>query len=118
MKVRAVGRQILVKLDFDLIDQVEKNSTIAFPKETIDKLKGGCQVSTILSVGSCAFDDASPYDLKTIIAGRQVLTGRYPGYAIDLDPLASDAAVASTRLISCDEIHAIVAIEDEEGADV
>jgi len=118
MKIKAVGRYLLVRLDYDLIEQVQKSTKIAIPQETIDKLKGGCQVSTILSVGSCAFDDASPEDMDTIKAGRQVLTGRYPGHAIDLDPLSSDTQSVSTRLISCDEVHALVAKDDEEGADV
>lgn len=118
MKVRAIGRQILIRSNFDLIDAVENQTKIAIPREVIDKLKGGCQISEILSVGESAFDDEPPEVRETIVVGRQVLTGRYPGHSIDFDPLATDAQVASVRMISCDEVHAVIALDDEEGADV
>jgi len=126
MKIKAIGRQLLVKANFDLIDAVEKQSLLAIPSEVIDKLKGGCQISTVLSVGECAFDTEGPtVQPKSELnpngmdwVGRQVLTGRYPGHSIDFDPLASDAAVASVRMISSDEVHALLANEDEDGADV
>jgi len=118
MKLRALNRQLLVRMDWDLIDAIKEKSVIAIPEETLEKLKGGCQIGTILSMGACAFDDAAPEELEGITVGRQVLTGRYPGHGIDLDPLASDAQVSRTRMISCDEVHALVATEEEEGADV
>ena len=122
MKIRAIGRYLLVELNFDLIDAVtkeaEKNRKIVLPDEAVDRMKGGCQVSTILSVGSCAFDDASPKDMDEITVGRQILTSRYPGHAIDYDPYASQEQSTRMRLITCDEVHAVLCTEDEEGTDV
>jgi len=118
MRVRAVGRYLLVRTSFDLIDAIEQKSTIAFPQETIDKLKGGMQVHTILSAGPSAFDDAAAVEQSFNWIGRRVMTSRYPGHAVDLDPLATDAEVASVRMISCDEVHAIIAEGEEDGADV
>lgn len=118
MRLRAVNRQLLVRMDWDLIDAIKEKTIIAIPREKIDTLKGGCQIATILSIGPCAFDDCTPEERESFKVGRQVLTSRYPGHGIDLDPLASDAQVARTRMISCDEVHAIIAEEGEEGADV
>ncbi len=118
MRLRAVGRQVLVRLDYDLIDAKVGNSVIAMPAEVVEKLKGGCQVMTILSLGESAFDDEPPGVRESMSAGRQVLTGRYPGHAIALDPMAMDRSVNQYRMISCDEIHAVVAADGEEGVDV
>ena len=126
MRIRAIGTQTLVRANFELIDAVEKQTNIAIPREVIDKLKGGCQISEVLSVGESVFDTESP-PLQSRTEnntqgmdwiGRQVLTSRYPGHSIDFDPLATDAQVASVRMISCDEVHAVLALDDEEGADV
>lgn len=118
MKLRAINRQLLVRMDWDLIDAITQKTAIIIPKEKIDALKGGCQIGTILSIGPAAFDDSPPKERESITVGRQVLTARYPGHGIDLDPLVNDAEAARTRMISCDEVHAIIAQEDEEGADV
>lgn len=115
MKIKAIGRNLLIRTNFDLIDAVQEKTVIALPKETTDKLMGGCQIHTILSMGASAFDDAAISEQEMDWVGRQVVTSRYPGHAIDYDPLASDAAVAAVRMISCDEVHAIL---DEDGADV
>ncbi len=126
MRLIAIGRQLLIRMDFDLIESMQKKQMIALPPETIEALKGGCQIATVLSVGASAFDDEPPrVQQKSELnpegmdwIGRTVLTGRYPGHGIDIDPMAKDVVVGSTRLISSDEVHAIVALEDEEGADV
>ena len=120
MKMRASGRFLLVRLDFDLIDAMVKKSIIEFPQEVIEKLKGGCQISTVLSVGPGAFDDAPICEQQENFdwVGRQVVTARYPGHSVDFNPLLKDTEIASTILISCDEVHAIIAQEGEDGADV
>lgn len=115
MKVRAIGRNLLVRVDYDMIDEMMKGQTIALPKEYMDKLRGGCQISTVLSIGESAFDD-EPQSVRDIIkVGSRVITARYPGHEIDTDPMKRDADVVKYRLIDSGEIHAI---EDEEGADV
>ena len=122
MRIRAIGRQLLVRLDFDLLDAVrqeqEADRKIIIPDEVIEKLHGGCQISTVLSVGESAFDDEPPSVQEMNWVGRQIITARYPGHGIDLDPYSSDARSQRTRMISCGEVHAVIAEDDEEGADV
>ena len=119
MRLKAIGRFLLVRTDYDMIDAMASKSVITLPRETTDRLKGGFQVSTILSIGQSAFDDEPP-EVRAIISRpqRQIITGRYPGHEIDFHPLAQDKDVLKVRMISCDEVHGIVAMDDEEGYDV
>ena len=118
MRVKAVGRFLLVRTDVDVVNAALKGITIQLPPETRSQLEGGVQVHTILSMGPCAFDDWATEDVQAIKEGRQVVTSRYPGHLIDFDPLAPDGEVSKYRLISCDEVHAIIANEDEDGVNV
>ena len=115
MKIKAVGRYIHIRVDFDMIEALQNDLTIALPPEYIEKLKGGCQIATILSMGASAFDDFAPSELEMIKPGMQIITGRYPGHEVDLDPKAGDKEVNREKLISCDEVHAIVPEEDSDG---
>ena len=117
-KLISIGRNLIVKLRFDAIEEFEKKHKIAMPPEYIEKLKGGCQVLEVLAVGQSAFDD-EPHQVREMIQpGRLVVTGRYPGVALDLKPDTSDEDVAKLRSISCSEVRAVIAVEGEEGADV
>ena len=102
-----------------MIDAMAQQSVIALPRETTDRLKGGFQVSTVLNIGQSAFDDEPP-EVRSLLSrlNRQIITGRYPGHEIDFHPLAQDKDVLKVRMISCDEVHGIVAMDDEEGYDV
>lgn len=119
MKLRATGRYILVKTDFDLLDELSKKSVIVLTNDTLNRLKGGFQVHTILNIGDAAFDDEPP-DTQALMRreGRQVITSRYPGHELDFDPLAKDKDVISYRIISSSEVHGCIAFDDEEGYDV
>lgn len=119
MKIRAVGRHLLVKMDTEAIDSSEKKQLIALPQEVLDKEKGGVQIATILSVGESAFDDEPPSVRETIVAGRQVATARYPGVTLPRGSIrTTDKQLNEYRMISCDEVMALVALDGEEGADV
>ena len=118
MRLRAIGRQIIIRMDFDLIDAVTKKTKLAIPQETLDRLKGGCQISTVLDVGQSAFDDEPPEVATLVVAGRQIVTARYPGHAIDIDPMLSDSEATRTRIIGCSEVRALIALEEEDGTDV
>ena len=118
MKIKAIGRQLLVKLDTDHIMDAVKSKLIELPKETLEKSKGGSQIFTVLDVGRTAFADENPEVYETIVPGRQVITSRYPGHSIDLDLYSSDHELHTLRMISSDEVHALVALTEEEGADV
>ena len=114
MKIQAVGRYLHIRVDFDLIEAMKESTVLEIPDSYLDKLKGGCQVATILSMGGSAFDDATPAEQEMIKPGVQIITGRYPGHEVDLDPRASDKEVNREKLISCDEVHAIVPEDDED----
>ena len=119
MKLRSIGRFLIVRTDYDLIDELSKKTVIALPRETMDKLKGGFQIHTVLSMGESAFDDEPPSVIEIMKReGRQVVTGRYPGHEIDFNPLAQDKEVVRHRIISSDEVHAVVAFDDEVGIHV
>ena len=117
-KLISIGRNLIIRLDFDAIDEFEKNSLLALPSEFTDKLRGGCQVSTVLHVGQSAFDDEPPEVAALIKVGRQIVTSRYPGVSLDLKPEQSDEKAGVLRSISCSEVRAVIAQEGEEGADV
>jgi hypothetical protein len=102
-------------MSFDAIEEAQNSTLIQLPPDFIGKSKGGSQIHTVLDIGQSAFDDEPPEVRKMITRGTKVITGRYPGHTIDLEPLSSDAEVAELRMISCDEVHAIV---DEGGVDV
>ncbi len=118
MRVAATGRYLLIRTDFDLIDTMTNQKKIIIPDETIARMQGGFQVHTILSIGESAFDDEPPEVRQIMQVGRQVITGRYPGHEMDMDPFAKDSAVVSLRMINSSEVHGVIAKEDEEGADV
>ena len=62
---------------------------------------------------------AGPAEVAALIkVGRQIVTSRYPGVSLDLKPEQSDEKAGVLRSISCSEFRAVIAIEDEEGADV
>lgn len=119
MRLKAVGRHLLIRTDYDLIDDMVSKSVIAFTKETLDRLRGGFQIATIMSIGESAFDDEPP-KVRTMMEreDRQVVTSRYPGCEIDFDPLATDKDVVKYRMILSDEVRGCVAFEDEDGVDV
>ncbi|KKK65530.1 hypothetical protein LCGC14_2973210 [marine sediment metagenome] len=117
-KLISIGRNLIVKLRFDAIEEFEKKHKIAMPPEYITKLQGGCQILEVLHVGRSAFDDEPKETQALIKVGRLVVTGRYPGVALDLKPDTSDEDVAKLRSISCSEVRAVIAVEGEEGADV
>ena len=108
-----------MRTDFDLIDSLAKKTVIHLTNETTDKLKGGFQVHTILSMGESAFDDEPPeVREKMQREGRKVITSRYPGHELDFDPLAQDKDVIRHRIISSDEVHACISFEDEDGCEI
>ena len=108
MKVKSIGRYLLIKVDHDIV-QNKSAGGIALPDEFIDRQKGGCQLSTILSVGDCAFDEHDPRVRDEIVPGTQIITARYPGHEVDLDPQSRDDDATKLRVIADDEVRCIVA---------
>ena len=117
-KLISIGRNLIVELRFDAIEEFQKAHTVAIPPEYIEKLKNGCQISEVLHVGQSAFDDEPPEVRRMIQPGRMVVTGRYPGVSLDLKPDLNDSDAGKLRSISCSEVRVLIAIDDEEGADV
>lgn len=115
MKIKAYGRYLLVKMNYEAIDDNAKKSIIALPQEVLDKEKGGCYRATIMDMGSSAFDEESPEDQDWIRVGTDVITSRYPGHLVTGDIRATDTKANEYRLIICDEVHGVV---DEGGVDV
>lgn len=109
MKLKAIGRHLLIRLETDAVDEMTSGG-IVLPPEYMEKLKGGCQTAEVLDVGPCAFDDQP--DVR-ISAGDRIITQKYPGSGLDLDPNWSDGQATMYRVILDNEVRAIVS---EEGA--
>ena len=118
MKIRAVGRNLLIRMKTEVLEESAAQGMIVIPKEVMDKEMGGCQIAVILSVGESAFDDEPPEVRETITVGREIITARYPGGEIGTDVRATDQKVNEYRMIKCSEVQALVTIEGEVGADV
>ena len=118
MRIKAIGGQLLVKLRDDHIQDAVNNSLIVLPPEVLERTQKGCQFYEVLSIGDTAFELDSPEDVGRDWVGRVVVTGRYPGHSVDTKPFGSDAEAAHIRSISYEEVHALIAEDDEEGADV
>ena len=114
MKLRAVGNYLLIRIDHDSITEKTK-SDIVLPDGYVKRLKGGCQVSTVLSVGDSAFDDKPPQMREQVVPGVKIIHGRYPGHAIDINADQSDEDANRFRVISDEEVHAI---ESEDGVEI
>lgn len=113
MRLKAIGRHLLVRMDTESISN-KTSGGIYLPEEHINKEKGGCQVATVLDVGECAFDD-QPEVHGTIQAGNKVVTSRYPGSALDLDQNWSDEKANQYRVILDNEVRCMV---DDGGVDI
>lgn len=108
MKLKAVGRHLLIRMEDD-VSEVTKGG-IALPPEYLEKLRGGCQVAEVLDIAECAFDDQPGVNLKV---GDRVVTQKYPGSGLDLDPNWNDGKANMYRVILDTEVRAVVS---EEGA--
>eukprot|EP00914_Ancora_sagittata_P003744 GHVO01008062.1.p1 GENE.GHVO01008062.1~~GHVO01008062.1.p1 ORF type:complete len:113 (+),score=14.64 GHVO01008062.1:105-443(+) len=104
MKLKAIGRHLLIKMESDAVEEMTK-SGIALPPSYVEKLQGGCQVAVILDVGDCAFDDQPEVKLH---AGDRVVTQKYPGSGLDVDPSWNDGEANKYRVILDTEVRAVV----------
>jgi len=118
MKLKAIDQRILVEVDTSLQEEAYEGTLIVMTDEFKDQNEGGCQMFTVLDVGKTAFDTASPADQDRQWVGRTVITNRYPGVTIDFNPTASNSKLSRYRMISWDEIGALVVTDDEEGVEV
>jgi len=109
MKLKAIGRHLLIRMETDAVEEITSGG-IVLPKDYIEKLQGGCQLSEVLHVGECAFDDQPEVKIK---AGDRVVTQKYPGSGLDLDPNWNDGKANMYRVILDNEVRALVS---EEGA--
>jgi co-chaperonin GroES (HSP10) len=113
MKVKAVGRHLLIRVETDSVQETTVGG-IALPPEYLEKLKGGVQTSTVLSVGDTAFDDQMV--VRDIVTpGCKVITSKYPGQGLDVDPNWSDDQAAKYRVVMDNEIRAVIS---DEGVDL
>ena len=115
MKLKAIGRRLLVKRDTELLDKAFEGTSIVMPQETIDKETNGCQLWTVCDVGASAFEEEPPAVQDIDWKGRQIMTQRNPGVRVEFDVLASDKVLSEYRMISSDEVGLLV---DEDGYDV
>jgi co-chaperonin GroES (HSP10) len=114
MKLKAVGRYLLIEMRQDSVEETTAVG-IVLPKEFTEREKGGVQLATVLDVGSSAFDDQPQSVRDQVIVGCNIVTSRYPGHSINLDSKSTDEDANRFRVIADDEVHLI---ESEEGHDV
>ena len=111
MKIRAIGRHLLVRMDVEHIEETTA-SGIILAKETVDKERGGVQFATVLDVGENAFDDQP--NIK-IGRGQKIITQRYPGSPLDLKQDWDDEKANRYRVILDTEVRCLVS---EDGVEI
>ena len=107
MKLKAIGRHLLIRLETDAIQEMSAGG-IQLPPEVLEKMKGGCQIAEVLDVADCAFDDQPDVIL---LPGDRIVTQKYPGSTLDLDPDWNDAKANMYRVILDTEVRAVVSSE-------
>lgn len=110
MRLKAMGRHLLVRMDVESIE--EKVGQIVLAKSTVDKERGGIQIATVLDVGECAFDDQPGVKVSR---GDKIVTQRYPGSALDLNQKWNDEQANTYRVILDTEVRCLVS---DDGAEI
>lgn len=111
MRLKAIGRHLLIRMATETIEEKTK-SGIILAQSMVDKEKGGVQLATVLDVGPFAFDDQPGVGVKR---GDTIVTQRYPGSSLDLDPTWGDEKVNRYRVILDTEVRCLV---DNDGAEI
>ena len=112
MRLRAIGRHLLIRMDVDAIKEKSPGGIIR-PKETLDKERGGVQFATVLDIGQFAFDDQPGVK---VLRGDRILTQRYPGHALDLKQEWNDGEANQYRMILDTEVRGL--IDDPDGVEI
>jgi len=111
MKVAALGRHLLLRMDVDL-DNKSKGG-ILIPTNSVKQEQRGVMTGVVLNVGATAFDDQPGVAVKP---GTRVVVERYAGTVFYANPDWSDKRAESPyRLILDTEVRAV---ESDEGAEV
>ena len=107
MRVRAIGRHIVVKMELERIEK-QTSGGILIPKKAVEGEEGGVQYSTVLDVGTYAFDDQP--DMRDFVRpGTTVITTRYPGSTLYTKTEWADGTDLSPyRIIMDTEVRAVI----------
>lgn len=107
MRVRAIGRHLVVKMQMERVEE-KTAAGIVIPKQARESEEGGIQFSTVLDVGTYAFDD-QPDMREYVQPGVTVITTRYPGSMLYTKTDWDDKSDLSPyRIITDTEVRAIV----------
>lgn len=104
MKLKAIGRHLLIRMDVEAIEEKTAGGII-LAQSVVDKERGGVQMATVLDVGEFAFDDQPGVK---ICRGDKIVTQRYPGSALDLNQNWTDEEASRFRVILDNEVRAVV----------
>lgn len=110
MRLKAIGRHLLIRMDVESIEEKTAGGII-LSKNTVDRERGGVQLATVLDVGEFAFDDQPGVKIHR---GDKIVTQRYPGSTLDLDPTWGDEEANRFRVILDTEVRAIVSNDGAE----
>ncbi len=110
MRLKAIGRHLLVRMDVESIEE-KSSGGIVLAKSHVDKERGGVQIATVLDVGENAFDDQPGIKVHR---DDRVITQRYPGSALDLNPRWSDEQANMYRVILDTEVRCVVSNDGVE----
>ena len=114
MKVRAVGRHLVIKMQLERVEK-KTESGIVIPTKAVESEEGGVQFSTVLDVGQYAFDD-QPDMANLVKPGATVITTRYPGSTLYTKTEWDDKTdVSPYRIILDTEVRAVI---DDSGAQI
>ena len=110
MRLKAIGRHLLIKMDVESIEEKSKGG-IVLAQSMIDKERGGVQLATVIDVGEFAFDDQPGVK---VFRGDKIITQRYPGSALDLKQHWNDQEANVYRVILDNEVRLVVSNDGVE----
>lgn len=97
---------VLIEVQMGLIKD-KSDGGIIIPDGELAKRKGGTQIAKVLKIGPEAFANYTE-EMGAPKVGDSIVTQRYPGFALDLDPGQSDADANRYRIISDDEVRGVL----------
>lgn len=114
MKVRAVGRHLIVRVEKERVEHKTAGG-IVLPSAATEREEEAVQIAEVMDVGDIAFDD-QPETREIVKRGSRIVTQRYPG-----TPFYGNAEwqakekFSPYRLIMDTEVRAVI---DDEGVDL
>ncbi len=115
MKVRAVGRHLLIRTEKERVESKTAGG-IVLPHSSTEREEEAVQIAEVVDVGDIAFDD-QPETRNVVRRGVKIITQRYPGTPFyGKAEWDSKDKYSPYRLIMDTEVRGV--IDDVQGAEI